>query len=499
MTLIGHDEPWHEWRGAMAGTRMHHGWILAGKKGLGKASFAVAAARELVATPGVPQPEFHPDIVMLEPLPANDDEEKKKAEGKPFATKRNISIDQVRAMQHRLETRPTLGDRRVVIIDPADDLEKNAVNALLKSLEEPPRGTFFLLVSHRPGRLLPTIRSRCRTLRFPSLPDSEVADILGRHAAHADAGTRAAAVAAGEGSAGAALGFVEQELGELHAIMLRIVSEGDDYFALRGALAAEIGARPDRERQLATLDLARAVLEGVGFALADGIDSAKVHLRDVIHSLNDPVSTAGATAVLTGNLAPRAFFPALGLTRKQLGARIVKDRPVEQRTVCCYTTNGVDPVETDPYVASGAGIVVGVVTLTGLGLKFSSIVIAYAGGSLLLTAIYTSLIVWVIGLAVPVTASYIICAVIAAPALTKLGVPDFAAHMFIFYYAVLSEVSPPTALSPFAAAAITGGDPYKTTLQCWKYTVPAFLLPFMFVLDPSGQGLLLMGSLIGRS
>ncbi|MGA8515899.1 MAG: TRAP transporter fused permease subunit, partial [Burkholderiaceae bacterium] len=143
---------------------------------------------------------------------------------------------------------------------------------------------------------------------------------------------------------------------------------------------------------------------------------------------------------------------------------------------------------------AGAGIIVGVVTLTGLGLKFSTIVIDYAGGSLLLTAIFTSLVVWVVGLAVPVTASYIICAVIAAPALTKLGVPDFAAHMFIFYYAVLSEVSPPTALSPFAAAAITGGDPYKTTLQSWKYTLPAFLLPFMFVLDPAGQGLLLMGS-----
>jgi TRAP-type uncharacterized transport system fused permease subunit len=143
---------------------------------------------------------------------------------------------------------------------------------------------------------------------------------------------------------------------------------------------------------------------------------------------------------------------------------------------------------------AGAGIIVGVVALTGPGLKFSSIVIDYAGGSLLLTAIYTSLVVWIVGLAVPVTASYIICAVIAAPALIKLGVPDFAAHMFIFYYAVLSEVSPPTALSPFAAAAITGGDPYKTTMQCWKYTVPAFLVPFMFVLDPSGQGLLLMGS-----
>jgi TRAP transporter 4TM/12TM fusion protein len=143
---------------------------------------------------------------------------------------------------------------------------------------------------------------------------------------------------------------------------------------------------------------------------------------------------------------------------------------------------------------AGAGIIVGTVTLTGLGLKFSSIVLQYAGGSLLLTAVYTSLIVWIVGLAVPVTASYIICAVIAAPALIALKVPDFAAHMFIFYYAVLSEVSPPTALSPFAAAAITGGDPYKTTLQCWKYTVPAFLVPFMFVLDPSGTGLLLTGS-----
>src|SRR5262245_4459311 len=140
---------------------------------------------------------------------------------------------------------------------------------------------------------------------------------------------------------------------------------------------------------------------------------------------------------------------------------------------------------------AAAGIIVGVVAKTGLGLKFSAIVIAYAGGSLFLTTLFTALIVWVIGLAVPVTASYIICAVIAAPALTKLGVPAFAAHMFIFYYAVLSEVSPPTALSPFAAAAITGADPYRTTLQAWKYTLPAFVVPFVFVLDPSGVALLL--------
>ncbi len=138
-----------------------------------------------------------------------------------------------------------------------------------------------------------------------------------------------------------------------------------------------------------------------------------------------------------------------------------------------------------------AGIIVGVITLTGLGLKFSDIAIQAAGGSLLVTAIYTALIVWVVGLAVPVTASYIICAVVAAPALTKLGVPDYAAHMFVFYYAVLSEVSPPTALSPFAASAITGAGPYRTTLMAWKYTLPAFVLPFVFVTDPEGVGLLL--------
>jgi hypothetical protein len=73
----------------------------------------------------------------------------------------------------------------------------------------------------------------------------------------------------------------------------------------------------------------------------------------------------------------------------------------------------------------------------------------------------------------------------------EAGGAGVAAHMFIFYYAVLSEVSPPTALSPFAAAAITGGDPYLTTLQSWKYTLPAFIVPFVFVLDPAGVGLLL--------
>ncbi len=262
MTLLGHDEAWREWRGAMASTRMHHAWILAGPKGLGKAGFARAAAAALVAEPGVPQPEpeAHPDIIVLEPLPANDDEEKKKAEGKPYQTKRNISIDQVRQIQRRLVTRPTLGSRRAIVIDPADDMEKGAVNALLKSLEEPPAGTFFLLVAHKPGRLLPTIRSRCRILRFAPLAADQVDLVLRREAPEADAATRAAAIAAAEGSPGAALSFVGHDLGPLHELMLRIMREGDGQLALRGRLAEEVGARPDRERILATLELARATL-----------------------------------------------------------------------------------------------------------------------------------------------------------------------------------------------------------------------------------------------
>jgi TRAP transporter 4TM/12TM fusion protein len=224
--------------------------------------------------------------------------------------------------------------------------------------------------------------------------------------------------------------------------------------------------------------------------------------RQLLLSLLAMLAVSAVVGVIpgVGTSAPAVFvqtyFPMLILIAIGVLA-ILGLTPAGQRAVpsskklTAALADGSIGVLSAATTCAAAGIIVGVVTLTGLGLKFSSIVIDFAGGSLLMTAIYTSLVVWIIGLAVPVTASYIICAVIAAPALTKLGVPDYAAHMFIFYYAVLSEVSPPTALSPFAAAAITGGDPYKTTMQAWKYTLPAFLVPFVFVLDPLGIGLLL--------
>lgn len=151
-----------------------------------------------------------------------------------------------------------------------------------------------------------------------------------------------------------------------------------------------------------------------------------------------------------------------------------------------------------PVVATtaAAGIIVGVVTLTGLGLKAASIIVTLAGGAVALTVVYSALAVWVLGLAVPVTACYIISAVMVAPAMIQVGIPPAAAHMFVFYYAVLSEVSPPTALSPFAAAAITGGNPFRTTMVTWKYTLPAFVVPFVFTLTPRGTAVLLDGSVV---
>ena len=252
-----HGEAWRQWRDALAGERMHHGWLLAGKAGLGKHDFAMAAARALVTEPGVPQPQDnHPDIIVLTYGPKDDKGEKAQAEGKPFELARSIRIKQIRAMQRRLITRPTLGSKRAIIIDPADDLEKAAANALLKSLEEPPAGTFFLLVTHRPARLLPTIRSRCRTLRFPVLSDAQLGAMLADEGLTPDP----QAIAAAEGSFGSALRFAAQDLAPVARAISALIAGGDQGLTGRGELARLIGPRADRERVQAVLDLAQALV-----------------------------------------------------------------------------------------------------------------------------------------------------------------------------------------------------------------------------------------------
>jgi TRAP-type uncharacterized transport system fused permease subunit len=139
-----------------------------------------------------------------------------------------------------------------------------------------------------------------------------------------------------------------------------------------------------------------------------------------------------------------------------------------------------------------AGIIVSVVNLTGLGLKISGMIVSLGGGTLFLTVLFAAIAIWVLGLAVPVTASYILAVVMIRPALMQVGIPEPAVHMFLFYYAVLADVSPPTALAPMAAAAITGGRPWPTMFMAWKYCLPAFLVPFMFTLTLEGGSLLLL-------
>jgi DNA polymerase-3 subunit delta' len=190
MNLIGHQEQVAAFMAAFTGGRPHHAWLLTGQKGLGKALFAREAATWLLA--GAPAgPDFsvpetseaarlmaagsHLDFRLIE-----------RTASKTGKLRNEIVIGQIvrrpdsegQPLREFLSGTPMLGLRRVVVIDSADDMNRNTANALLKSLEEPSEDTVFLLVSHSPGRLLPTIRSRCRTLRFSRLPDGDVARVL---------------------------------------------------------------------------------------------------------------------------------------------------------------------------------------------------------------------------------------------------------------------------------------------------------------------------------
>ncbi len=141
---------------------------------------------------------------------------------------------------------------------------------------------------------------------------------------------------------------------------------------------------------------------------------------------------------------------------------------------------------------AAAGLIVGTFTLTGLGLKISGLIMSASGGSRILAILLAMVASMIIGLSLPITATYIMTVVMVAPALVKVGVPVHVAHLLAFYFAVLSEVSPPVGLSPSAAAAITGGNPFGSMMQAWKYSLPAFLVPFFFSVTPEGANLLIV-------
>ncbi|WP_279401266.1 TRAP transporter large permease subunit [Piscibacillus salipiscarius] len=139
---------------------------------------------------------------------------------------------------------------------------------------------------------------------------------------------------------------------------------------------------------------------------------------------------------------------------------------------------------------AAAGLIIGVIGLTGIGLKFSSIIIDISGGVLLLALIFTMITSIILGMGLPTVAAYIVQVPLTIPALIEMGVSPMAAHLFVFYFATLSAITPPVALAAFAAAGISGSEPMKTGLTAMRLGLAAYIVPFMFVY---GENLLLIG------
>lgn len=149
---------------------------------------------------------------------------------------------------------------------------------------------------------------------------------------------------------------------------------------------------------------------------------------------------------------------------------------------CVAAAYAVIPVA---VACAAAGVIIGVITLTGIGLKFSSLVVQVSGGSLPIALVLTMLTCLVLGMGLPTAAAYILVATLVAPALVDMGVGLIAAHLFVLYSAMLSSITPPVALAAFAAASIAGGNPMKIAVLACQFGMAAFAVPFFFVYDPA--------------
>ncbi|WP_223181313.1 DNA polymerase III subunit delta' [Sphingopyxis sp. LK2115] len=320
--MIGHQDAEKAFLEGWQGGRLHHGWLLAGPQGMGKRGFAERAARFL-ATHGVGgertavtlddrgddtaarlvDADNHPEIIRLTRQP--------KDKGKELA--RNITIDQVRQMIRRLHLSLSLGDWRVIIVDAVDDLESNSANALLKTLEEPPARTIFLLVSHSPGRLLPTIRSRCRILRFQPVDRDVMLPWLHGLRPMLDMEEVRAIVAASGGVPGKALALIDSDVAAMKKKLVAIANSGDPENRLREALAREVGGTSNRARLELVIDIVPGLLAEIARArpvaeiapvLAQW-DRVQRTVRDAIHGSYDGTMVGFEIGNCLAELAPR--------------------------------------------------------------------------------------------------------------------------------------------------------------------------------------------------
>ena len=260
--ILGHDLAIERFLAAWRGGAMHHAWLLTGPRGLGKASFARAAALRMLAEAagpapdgeGIDTPETHPTAHLMKAGSHPDFRLLERIENKSgTALQRNISIEQVRALGDLFSVTPAMSDWRAVVIDAADDLEASAANALLKMLEEPPAKCVFLLVSHVPGRLLPTIRSRCRTLEFQPLGDDVMKSVLTEQGI--ETSKTPELVRRAGGSPGKALSYAALDLGPLHEQALAIMRSGDPVNERRSKLAQALALKAAADRYIAFLQI----------------------------------------------------------------------------------------------------------------------------------------------------------------------------------------------------------------------------------------------------
>lgn len=270
--ILGQERAVRQFSEAWSGRKLHHAWLLGGPKGVGKASFARAAARRVLADaagppfdlPDIDAPEDHPIVKLVDAGSHPDMRWLERVENPkaktPGTLYRNIIVEQIRQLGEFMSLSAALSSWRVAVIDTVDELEPSGANALLKMLEEPPPNTLFFLVSNAPGRLLPTIRSRCRMLHFDALDDDAMTSILEARSPELSEAERKRIVAMSFGSAARALAFAGLGLAKLEEAALAILRQGDPTNARRAELAGDLGNKASSERYAAFLELAPSLI-----------------------------------------------------------------------------------------------------------------------------------------------------------------------------------------------------------------------------------------------
>lgn len=283
--LVGHGAAVAEFRAAIAGGRPHHAWLLAGQQGLGKALFARHAAIWVLA--GAPAGEgfaVPPDCEAARLMAAGSHLDFRlvaRTPGKTGNLRSEITIGQIvrrpdsedQPLRDFLAGTAVLGRWRVVIIDAADDMNRSTANALLKCLEEPPQGTLFLLISHAPGRLLPTIRSRCRSLRFSRLADHEVAAVLAG-ADDAAGEDQALLISLAQGCPGRALALAAAGITGLERDLAALAGQGAAAAPAALALAQSVAGKANAARAMAIADRVPALIAARAAGLAGAARAA---------------------------------------------------------------------------------------------------------------------------------------------------------------------------------------------------------------------------------